>query len=540
MNLDKAHGQECGERRVRRLERFWSVETGVFLGVWFWLLIAGESKLFRDPGVFWHIVVGEGILATGHFPYTDRFSFTFAGEPWIARQWLAECALALLHRLSGFDGVLLGTVTLLACFYTWLAHRFLRAGAPWWMAVLLTVLALKASYYHLHPRPNLVTLVLLGWTFARLCDFEAKRIPLRQLFWLVPVSVVWANAHDGVVGGLGTMALSVAGWGVSKLLGQDTPLVRYRELIPLGGLVLGCALTSLLNPYGIEVPRTWFALMSSPVVPQIITEHFPLTRSPVGWTALVFGLLYLAALAGVRPQRPRVTWLIPLVWFCLAWSRIRFGPLFVTTAALALAEMVPHVSWMTRFSRWGSDLLRMHDQRQGAVWKRPGWTPALLPIALVLTSVALQGASVPLPVLGRGWAKLDPGLWPVDLLPELRAYERTRPDATPIFNQMVYGGFLIYYTPGLRVFVDDRCELYGDEHLLADNRVNTDDPAQIERWAEEYGFDRALTLRGSVLDWYLRQASGWGVVRETETATLSERVGARGIVAAEASDRGAR
>jgi hypothetical protein len=55
----------------------------------------------------------------------------------------------------------------------------------------------------------------------------------------------------------------------------------------------------------------------------------------------------------------------------------------------------------------------------------------------------------------------------VELLPDLQAYEKNHPPGTPIFNEMLYGGFLIYYTPHLRIFIDDRCELYGDEGLLA-------------------------------------------------------------------------
>ena len=31
---------------------------------------------------------------------------------------------------------------------------------------------------------------------------------------------------------------------------------------------------------------------------------------------------------------------------------------------------------------------------------------------------------------------------------------------------MLFGGFLIYHTPGFRVFIDDRCELYGDEFMV--------------------------------------------------------------------------
>ena len=536
MNHDKANGQKHVQYCAKAVKTFWNVKTAIFLALWFWFLIAGEYKLFRDPGVVWHIVVGENILSTAHFPQTDGFSFTFAGQPWIARQWVGECALALLHRMSGFDGVLLGTVTLLACFYTWLAHRFLRAGVPAWLAIILTVLTLKASYYYLHPRPLLVTLVLLGWTFARLCDFEAGRISFRGLFWLVPVTLVWANAHDGVLGGIGTIGLAMAGWAFSMLLHGDSPIRGFRQLMLLGAIVFCCGLATLVNPYGFEVPRTWMRLLTSPVLPRIIEEHLPLIQSRIVWAVILFGLLYLAALVGVLPRGRAFTWLVPIVWFYLAWTHMRHGPLFVTTAAIALANMYPFVSWMVSLSGQGSAVSCLPGNVCGR-WEKLNWRPAILPIALVLTTVALQRAAVPFPILGRGWAKFDPQVWPVDLLPELRAYESSHPPGTPIFNQILLGGFLIYYTPGLRVFIDDRCELYGDEQLLAYNRAEMEDPGAVECWAQQFGFDRALTIPGTPIDSYLRRANNWVVVRETRAATLYERRTAKNIMQQAPEDR---
>jgi hypothetical protein len=498
------------------------VETAIFLGLWAWLLVHGRRRFFADPGVFWHTVVGRQILDTWQFLHADPFSFTCDGEPWIAWQWVGECGLALLHRMSGFDGLLLGTATVLAGFYTWLAHRLLRAGVPVWLAVFLLALAVRASAYHFFARPHLATLVLLGWTFARLCDFEAGRIPLRRLFWLVPVSAVWANTHGGVLGGIGTVALAVAGWGLAKLAGLPAPVERYRQLGPLCGLVLGCGLATLVNPFGLELPRLWFGLMESPVVHQHITEHYPLTRTPYVGRVVLFGLVYLAAVASVPARQLRVTWLLPLVWFYLAWDRMRHGPLFAAVAVLAWAEMFPAVRWSARLSRWGSDLLQLPNSVGRTM---PGWRAAVLPAAAVAAAVAVQAAGLPLPVVGRGWAQLHPKYSAVDLLPELRAYERSHPPGTPIFNDMQFGGFLIYHTPGLRVFIDDRCELYGDDDLLAYCRAVEDEPERIDDWAEEHRFNRALVVTDSLVDHYLQHHRAWRVVRETRTATLHERVG---------------
>jgi hypothetical protein len=210
--------------------RYWRIVSSIFTGLLLGLLILGRMQLFRDPGTLWHVVVEEEILSTGRLMTTEPFSCTRAESPWFGRQWLAECALAMVHRLSRLDGLLLATASLLAAFNTWAAHRLIRAGIHWLLAGFLVAVALGASTFHFHPRPHLTTLVLVGWTFAQLCDFEAGRSPLERLCWLVPTFLLWTNAHGGVVCGIATLALTVAAWGLTWLIGALGPIHGGREL----------------------------------------------------------------------------------------------------------------------------------------------------------------------------------------------------------------------------------------------------------------------------------------------------------------------
>jgi hypothetical protein len=399
----------------------------------------------------------------------------------------------------------------------------LRAGLHPLLAVFITLLAMMAGAYHFHPRPHLMTIVLLGWTFAQLCDFEAGRISLPRLFWLLPVFVLWANMHGGMVGGIGTVAVAVAGWAIASWIRWGSPLLRMRQILLLSLLAVGCGLAAFVNPYGTELPRVWFSLMGSPVLPLVIQEHGRLWGSgPAAPAVLLFGFVYVAALLGVLPARPRVTWFIPLIWLALAWTRVRHGPLFATTAVIALADIFPHVRWAQRLARHGSKLFRLRPQEGQTGWAGLGWQPLLIPIVLVLTSVVLQLTYCSVPVLGRDWAQLKRSKWPLELLPELREIELSGQSGTPIFNDMLYGGFLIYFTPGLRVFIDDRCELYGDEGLIDYGRA-LQDPPRIEAWVARYGFETALVQTDSAFDQYFQSASGWSMVRRTEAATLYRR-----------------
>src|SRR5688572_10392319 len=85
------------------MRRFGRIETGCFVAVWLLLLAAGRSRLLRDPGTFWHTVVGQDVRATGQLPRVDRFSFTFDGQSWIASNWLGESMMAAVHSALGWD-----------------------------------------------------------------------------------------------------------------------------------------------------------------------------------------------------------------------------------------------------------------------------------------------------------------------------------------------------------------------------------------------------------------------------------------------------
>jgi hypothetical protein len=504
-----------------KIKTFWRAETGIFLGIWLVLMVAGRSRLFSDPGPFWHIAVGQRILSSGHLIHTDPFSFTYMGKRWLAHGWLFDCSMAFVNKWGDLDSILLITTTILACLYTWVAYRLIQMGIHWLVAILIMSLAMGASAYHFHPRPHLITIAFLGITFARLCDFEAGRISLKRLFWLIPLYVLWTNIHGGMVGGVATIGMTVMGWSFTKLIGKDTPIQQFQQIIPLSGLVIACALTSLVNPFGTELPRLWYSLLRSPVLPRLMIEHAPLYSRPtdmISLTVLLFGFLYLLALAGTFPKWPRITWLIPLVWLYLTFMRIRNGPLFAITAVIALADMFPHIRWIKWLTQHGSELLRVRVSYP-ARKNRLNWRPALIPILLVLVTVILQISSIQVPVIGHGWAKLH-SHFPVELLSELRKYEQDHPDGTPIFNEMLFGGFIICYTPGLRVFIDDRCELYGDKWLLSYAHAIEQDPSQVARWAREYGFEIALTELNSAFDKYLESARGWTLVQRSRAATL--------------------
>ena len=471
------------------------------MAFWVLLVVGGRTNFFRDPGTFWHTVVGEKILTEG-FVDRDPFTFTFRGDLWVPYQWLGEVVMALAHRLNGLDAELAGATGLLAGLFTVLTLRLTRTGLNPVVALAVTGLVLAASSTHFHVRPHLVTIVLMAATTALIVEVEAGRRPWYAVGALVPVYAVWVNVHGGVLGGLTTLGLAGVGWTLLRLLGKSSPLPNARAVVGLLMIGLACGLVAFVNPYGIRLPQTWLLIMTMPHLPEIIVEHAPPDfTSPAAWPLAALMVGYVVLLAGAPIGRWRVSWLLPLFWLVQAYGRARHAPLFAVVACVAAADLWPQTRWARLVERRRPDFYSPATPA-AATWG--DWLKALaLPALTVVAVVALQASHSP---WGR-WARLDPAHWPLEALPALRECEPTPGQPNHLFNDYSDGGFSIYFTPGYEVFVDDRCELFGDAWLVEFTAAGDADPpavaAKMAEWQARYGrFDFALTRTGTPFDAY--------------------------------------
>jgi hypothetical protein len=255
-------------------------------------------------------------------------------------------------------------------------------------------------------------------------------------------------------------------------------------------------------------------------LPHFIKEHAPLDlANPVGWATVALAAVYLVTLIGIFPRWPRTVWLVPLAWFVLAVLRVRNAPLFGVTAVIAVADMLPY-SRVGRWLEWHELLGQPSPPAPFPKGEGRLLNSLLLPVVVVAAAAMLQLAGIRVLVVGRDWARFDSARCPIELLPTLDKINDSSVEGTHIFNDLNFGGFLIYHAPPLRVFVDDRCPLYGTKFLLAYEHARREDPAQIDRWRRQYGFDYALVETGGRFDGYLSSSDGWNLVERSPAAAL--------------------
>src|SRR3984957_10539082 len=184
---------------IQRLFSFPAAMGALLVGAVF-----SSSRSFRvDPDLWWHIKVGETILATHRWPTTDIYSFTVSGQPWLAYEWLGDVLLAAVNRVGGVLAlevllIVLGSAVVLALYEL----ATIRSGNSKAGFVASVVLFLLASVsFSLRPQ-------MLGYLFLilTLTALERFRQGKARAMWVLPViMLLWVNTHGSWIIGMGAI-----------------------------------------------------------------------------------------------------------------------------------------------------------------------------------------------------------------------------------------------------------------------------------------------------------------------------------------------
>jgi hypothetical protein len=449
----------------------------------------GWQDLLADGDTGWHIRTGELILATGRVPAIDPFSFSRAGAPWIAWEWLSDVAFALAARRGLIGAAVLAGVAVCAAasvLFGWL----LRRGAGLWIALAATLAAVSASSVHYLARPHVFSILLYTVSLWILDEDRRRR---RALVWLLPaIAALWANLHGAFLMLPATLVLAAAVDGVRR---------RARDAARYASLAVACLAATCLNPYGWQLHRHILTYVRAPWILDHVQEfQSPNIRSE---GMLVFAVLLLAAAALASRAMAHGEWFAPvlaLVWGLAALRSARHIPLFAVAAAPVIAGECARW-WQARADVvWdlGRDLGR---------WRPSVWLPALAGLALTiaphLASAGFPPARFPVAAVERHASVLAPD----GRMPRILTSDQ-------------WADYLIYRLyPGQRVYFDGRSDFYGPE-LGQDYRVLLSASAGWRELVGRNRFQIALLPRDWPLSTILDREPNWVRLDEDAVSVL--------------------
>lgn len=212
--------------------------------------------------VWWHLKTGQWIVGHHALPRFDPFSFTATRAPvlhewaWEVVSWLVYSRVS--HAALAYLSIALMTGAFLVTFGLALA-RSRNALASF----IVIALSASASAFVSEMRPQVFACLMFALFVAILERYQRRRT--RAIWLLVPMTVIWANFHGGVVSGIALLAAEVAILAISPPgWAREHERPRLRAVLPMLGVFLAVAVAALVNPGGSQVYLHPITIMSHP------------------------------------------------------------------------------------------------------------------------------------------------------------------------------------------------------------------------------------------------------------------------------------
>jgi hypothetical protein len=492
----------------------------------------GAQALLADGDTGWHIRTGEWILRNHTIPSRDIFSFTKAGEPWYAWEWLCDVVFGWLNQHGGLAAVLVLSVLLISTTYAFLFRLANRKANPI-VAVAITMIAAAASAIHWLARPHLFTLLML---VLFCCVVEAVRdgreryrgIPLLAILPLA--TIVWTNLHGGFFMGIVLLAAYGTGELLNLLLAPIRNPAARRRARNYFLSAAGCSAASFVNPYFYRLHVHAFRFLTDSFQAQHIDEYLTLNfHHPV---AIFFELLLVLATGAAiwHAARGRCTEAVLfLIFGHAALLAARNIPLFAIVATPFIATAID--AWLRALAKLNvAGWLRMASERFAVVMDEVAATDAIPRWHLVsMVGIALVVALLYAPAPPRRFRpEYDPQSYPAGAV----AFLKNDPSAR-IFAIDDWGDYLIYRLyPKTRSFIDGRFDFYGDRFL----QTYFDVMAVKYNWQstlDHYGVNTVLLPPSAALSGVLKESRRWRVVYDDGVAVVfqpaKDELGARNV-----------
>jgi hypothetical protein len=462
-----------------------------------------------DPDVWWHLKTGEYIAVHKSIPHVDIFSFTRAGQPWIAHEWLSDVLLYGIYRAASWGGLIavFAAVVSAAFFFLYLrAVSVSRSRCSIYIAGLFALLAAFATAPLWGVRPQILSLLLTSLWLLLLERSEQNR---RLLWWTLPLTLLWVNLHAGFALGLALLALFLAGEWLERILDWPAARESSARLRTLAITLFLDLMLVPLNPNGTKMYFYPFETLRSQAMQKYIAEWASPDFHHAEYAPLLFLLLITIALlawCSVRP-RPRDLLLL-LVGTVSALTSIRLLPLFVLVAVPIAARSAQSIFVKRGLAQASTYPLNFeHPVPQRPL--TPVWNALILIAALLFSAINLFQVT-------RRQLRVEADRFPAGAV----AYLATQPNAGPIFNHYDWGGYLIWKLhPQAPVFIDGRADVYGEP--LFNQFANT---YQLKNnWQKtlaEWQIRAVLVPPSSALAQALRHEPNWSVRYEDPQSVL--------------------
>lgn len=398
------------------------------------------SYMYADTDLWGHLKFGQDILEQKGPSWTDSYSYTALGSPWINHEWLMEILFYAIFAAAGSPGLVIFKLVLGLAIVHILSQMYFKHASNLWVYAAHFLLLTHVIANGFATRPQLATLLftaLLVWALHNY--FEGNK----NVVYGVPLLVlIWVNCHGGVIAGWGILGMAAAV--------ETMRCLRGRVPLPVPLLtVFGLSCAALFaNPHGHEL--LMFFLQTIPRE-RIVSEWggIPLWGTEFLYFKVLVILFFLTFFNG---QSKRL-WEVSIVLFAVV-----FAFRHQRHASLAAIVMIPYLSL-----QWAA----FCKARVKTTWKAPQW--GVLAGAVLLLALSLWQAGNHVNKFTRTGFRLqvNPAVFPVYAV----GFMKDNQIGGNILLPFDWGEYVIWKLPGSRVSNDGRFWTVYPNKVLLQNLI---------------------------------------------------------------------
>jgi hypothetical protein len=456
-----------------------------------YLVYVFSRRNIPDPDLWWHLRNAQYLLTKGHLPILESYSFTAPGATVVPFEWLAELPYYAAYKWAGLPAVFVLVFALSTAIVLGVFRLSCLASHDVKNSFMASVGGTILASVSIGSRT-----LLFGWLYlvGLLLILDAVRRGGWRWLWLVPpLFCLWVNTHGSWPMGLVVFGIFIASGFVEGRWGHVYATrwsgTQLRKLLATAG---ASALAVFINPVGFSLVLYPFRVMfesGSGIgnIQEFMSVNF---QTPWGKVVmiLILGLLLTAIFSRERWRLDEVGFTMVALYYCLTYSRFIFlaGILLPPVFAKRLKLMLPYDPAADR---------RVHNV-----------------VALAILLGLFVGTMPP----HSGFPT------PVQYPDAAVAYMKANGIQGRLFHDWVWGGYLIWYMPELKVFIDGRESCYEANGAFKDYLATVSGESS-QAVLDKYQVEYVLMPADSLLVRILKNSPTWAVRYSDKTSVLLQR-----------------
>jgi len=462
----------------------------VLAGALCYLVFILARRNIPDPDLWWHLRNAQFLLAEHRLPVTDTYSYTAPGAPIMPFEWLSGLPFYAAFQWGGQSAVFWLVFALTAAIFLGVFRLSYLASRDVKNSFVVSVGGAILAAGTIAARP-----LLIGWLYLvilLLVLAEVREGRLKWLWLVPPLFCVWVNSHGSWAMGMAVFGIFIASglvegqWGNAYATRWSAP--QLRGLLTTAG---ASVLALFLNPIGYRFVFYPFWIMFGHGYGEgvkNITEFLSVDfHTPWGKVAmaLILGLLLVATVSRERWRLDEIGFTMLALYFGLTHVRLLF------LSGILLPPL------------FAKRLKLMDSYRREADRPMPNVVAMAVLLVLFLVSVPWSGK----------FKESTP--YPKDAI----VYMKANGIDNHVFHEWVWGGYLIWHMPELKVFADGRFDPYITTSVFQDY-LKAIRGADAEAVLNKYDVRYVLMSPESLVVESLKRNAGWTVLYSDKVSVL--------------------